>query len=79
MSDKQGVLKQVEVEDDFGDGTWYGHVDEEGRRQGDWKLIDEAGDLVEEGTYRDDKKVGIWLQYDEWSGQVDRAHDFGLI
>ena len=68
---KQGTFREYDEEGNVVQSFVYkenvllgeGIVDEEGRRQGDWKLYFPSGELRAEGAYVDGLKEGPWIFY----------------
>lgn len=52
-----------------------GIVDEQGRKQGPWKMYYTTGNLKAEGSYKDNLKVGKWLYY-YMDGRVEQTGNY---
>ncbi|MDZ7845577.1 MAG: hypothetical protein U5L96_01670 [Owenweeksia sp.] len=79
----EGVHRQYDEEGNviaskiYSDGVvlFEGIVDEQGRRQGPWKIFYTCGELKAEGSYKDNRKVGKWVYYYR-NGDIEQSGNY---
>lgn len=73
--DGEGNIAGGKIYNDKGILLSEGIVDEEGKRQGDWKDFYASGKTKAIGKYQDDKKIGSWKYYFE-NGNIEQTGSY---
>lgn len=72
--DESGKEIRAKIYDDKGNITGIGNVNEEGKKQGEWRFYYVTGELKSKGVYKNNRKTGEWRFYFKSSSVEQVGH-----